>query len=133
MKRKTVLMIAFVICIICLTDCQDVEDDAVKPMDIIEDFFLAFEVSDYQTMKKYCTESCIDAYFHEGNVDGMVWAKLAGDAKEEPVDDHVTRVFVTVEMETAETSALYPATETSFYIELIYSNGLWLINGFPTG
>ena len=58
MKRKTVLMIAFVICIICLTVCQDVEDDAVKPMDIIEDFFLAFEVSDYQTMKKYCTESC---------------------------------------------------------------------------
>ena len=133
MKRKIVLMIAFALCIISLTVCQYVEDDAVKPMDIIEDFFLAFEVSDYQTMKKYCTESCIDAYFHEGNVDGMVWAKLAGDAKEEPVDDHVTRVFVTVEMETAETSALYPAAETSFYIELIYSNGLWLINGLPTG
>lgn len=116
-----------------LTACQDVENDAVKPMDIVKKFFLAFEVSDYQTMKKYCTESCIETYFHEGNVDGMVWAKLTEPAKEEIVNDYVTRIFVTVEMETAETSALYPATKTSFYVEFIYSDGLWLINAFPTG
>jgi|GEM_PF-4293582 len=63
----------------------------------------------------------------------MVWAKLTEPAKEEIVNDYVTRFFVTVEMETAETSALYPATETSFYVEFIYSDGLWLINAFPTG
>lgn len=120
MKRKRALLIAFVLCITFgLTACQDVENDAVKPMDIVEKFFLAFEVSDYKTMKKYCTESCIETYFHEGNVDGMVWAKLAEPAKEEIADDYVTRIFVTVEMETAETSALYPATETSFYVEFI--------------
>ena len=70
MKRKRALLIAFVLCITFgLTACQDVENDAVKPMDIVEKFFLAFEVSDYKTMKKYCTESCIETYFHEGNVD----------------------------------------------------------------
>lgn len=134
MKRKNVLLIVFVLCIaFCLTACQDIENDEVKPVDIVEEFFQAFEISDYQTMKKYCTESCIETYFHEGDVDGMVWAKLAEDAKEEPVDDRVTKVFVTVEMETAETSALYPETETSFYVEFIRSNGSWLINRFPTG
>lgn len=134
MKRKSALLIAFVLCIaVRLTACQDVEDDGVKPMDMVEDFFRAFEISDYKTMKKYCTESCIETYFHEGNVDGMVWAKLAEPAKEEIVDDYVRRIFVTVEMETAETSALYPETETSFYVEFICSDDFWLINGFPTG
>ncbi len=134
MKRKRALLIAFVLCIAFrLTACQGVEDDGVKPMDMVEDFFRAFEISDYKTMKKYCTESCIETYFHEGNVDGMVWAKLAEPAKEEIVDDYVRRIFVTVEMETAETSALYPETETSFYVEFICSDDFWLINGFPTG
>lgn len=134
MKRKSALLIAFVLCIaVRLIACQDVEDDGVKPMDMVEDFFRAFEISDYKTMKKYCTESCIETYFHEGNVDGMVWAKLAEPAKEEIVDDYVRRIFVTVEMETAETSALYPETETSFYVEFICSDDFWLINGFPTG
>ena len=42
--------------------------------------------------------------------------------------------FVSVEMETAETSALYPETQTSFYVELIRNNDdLWLIEGFFTG
>lgn len=91
-----------------LTACQDVENDAVKPMDIVEEFFLAFEVSDYQTMKKYCTESCIETYFHEGNVDGMVWAKLTEPAKEEIVDDYVMRIFVTVEMETGRNIGTIP-------------------------
>ena len=46
MKRKRALLIAFVLCITFgLTACQDVENDAVKPMDIVEKFFLAFEVS----------------------------------------------------------------------------------------
>lgn len=134
MKRKSILLIAFVLGItFILSACQDMENDAVKPMDIAEEFFQAFEVSDYKAMKKYCTESCIETYFHEGDVNGMVWAKLAEPAKEEIADDHVTRIFVTVEMETAETSALHPATGTSFYVEFIYSDGLWLINGFPTG
>lgn len=134
MKRKSALLIAFVLCItFILIACQDAENDAVKPMDIVEEFFQAFEVSDYEMMKRYCTESCIETYFHEGNVDGMVWAKLAEPAKEEIVDDHVTRIFVAVEMETAETSALYPEMETAFYVEFIYSDGVWLIDAFPTG
>ncbi|MEG2138998.1 MAG: hypothetical protein RRY64_10110, partial [Oscillospiraceae bacterium] len=78
--------------------------------------------------------NCIEYYFHDGDVDGMVWAKLTESGEERIVDDHMINLFVTVEMETAKTSALYPETETSFYVELIQNDtGSWLINGFPTG
>lgn len=85
-------------------------------------------------MKTYCTETCIDTYFHNGDVDGMVWAKLTESGEEKIVDDRIVHVFVTVEMETAKTSVLYPETETSFYVELVRNNqDAWLIKGFPTG
>ncbi len=105
-----------------------------EPSDITESFFAAFESSDYENMKNYCTAKCIETYFHDGDVDGMVWAKLTELGEEEISDDRIVHVFVTVEMETAETSALYPGTETSFYVEFLRSDdNAWLINGFPTG
>ena len=134
MNRKKISLIASVLCIIfSLTACKDAENDPITPTDVVENFFSAFESSDYKTMEKYCAESCIETYFHDGNVDGMVWAKIKERGEEEKVNTDVVRIFVTVEMETAETSALYPETETSFYVELVYHDRLWLINGFPTG
>lgn len=125
---------ASVICIIfSLTACKDAENDTITPTDVVENFFSAFESSDYKTMENYCTENCVETYFHDGDVNGMVWTKLTERGEEEIVSDHIMRIFVTVEMETVKTSALYPETETSFYVELVYSDGLWLINGFPTG
>ena len=135
MYMRKLFLVIFAICMVfTLTACKDTKKPSSTPTDVIESFFSAFESSDYKTMKTYCTEKCIEYYFHDGDVDGMVWAKLTESGEEEIVDDHNIYILVTVEMETAKTSALYPETETSFYVELIQNNdGSWLINGFPTG
>lgn len=85
-------------------------------------------------MKNLCTEECIQSYFHDNDVDGMICAKLMEIGEEELNDDNTVSILVSVEMETAETSALYPETKTAFYIKLVQGdNSSWLINSFPTG
>ncbi len=104
-----------------------------KPVDVTKSFFTAFQSSDYEAMKNFCTDSCIDSFFHKGDVDGMVWAKLT-DIGEETFDGDKCSISVSVKMETDENSALYPDTETSFFVVLIKDkNGSWLIDDFPTG
>jgi hypothetical protein len=106
-----------------------------EPVDIIESFFTAFEKADYESMKLYCTEKCINTYFHSDDVFGMIWAKAAQIAKEpESLNENECRIFVDVEMETAKTSALYGESETSFYVTMKRTdNNLWLIDTFVTG
>lgn len=135
MNKKKILLLVLAICMVfSMSACKDAKSSLSTPTDVTKKFFSAFESSDYTTMKAYCTEKCVEYYFHDGDVDGMVWAKLIESGEEEIVDDHIINIFVTVEMETAKTSALYPETETSFYVELIQNDtGAWLINGFPTG
>ncbi len=133
-KRKTLLIIFLICMAFSVAARQDMEKPAATPTDVTESFFSAFESSDYAAMEAYCTEKCIEYYFHDGDVNGMVWAELTEIGEEEIADDHIIDIFVTVEMETAKTSALYPETETSFYVELIQNDdGSWLINGFHTG
>ena len=100
-------------------------------------FFTAFENSDYEAMKSYCTKECIDSYFHENDVDGMKWAKAT---KIEDVYDENTiqadmyAFYVNVEMETSKNSALYGEKQTSFYVLLRQDEaGSWKINSFMTG
>lgn len=82
-------------------------------------------------MKSFCTDSCVQAYFHGGDVYGMVWAKLVQADEEKIVDDHIVNIFATVEMETAPTFTLYPETETSFYVALVHDeNDAWRIGNF---
>ena len=64
----------------------------------------------------------------------MIRAKLTALEETEQSENQICNLFVTVEMETAETSALYPDMETSFYIRLTESaDGLWQIDEFFTG
>lgn len=101
----------------------------------IKDFFSAFEKSDYTRMKTFCTKECVNAYFHEGDVFGMAWAKAAQIA-EKPESANATecKVFVTVEMEPVKTSVLYGSSSTSFYVVLKKADGgMWLIDSFVTG
>ena len=101
---------------------------------VVEQFFAAFETSDYEAMKGFCTETCIAAYFHDGDVFGMVSARAVDIGKAFFTDDDRCRVFVTVEMEPSEGSALYPEKSTSFYVALErYGGGLWRIDSFYTG
>lgn len=102
------------------------------PGEIAEAFFRAFAEADYETMKTYCTQSCVEHYFHGGDVDGMVWASLTALGEETAAGEWVY-LLASVEMETIPNSALYPDTRTAFYLELVQEDGAWRINGFPTG
>lgn len=117
----------------CLTNAQGEKEIAsLNPTEITKNFFASFEKSDYQNMKQYCTENCKKFYFHNGDVDGMAWAKLT-EIGEEKIDKNTCSIYVSVEMETVKRSALYPETSTSFFVVLIKGDdGSWLIDEFPT-
>jgi hypothetical protein len=107
----------------------------MEPIEVVENFFYAFEKADYESMQTSCSQECINIYFHDGDVFGMVWAKVTKvEETTENLKEDEIRVFVDVEMKTAETSALYGETETSFYVVLKkQSDGSWLVDKFVTG
>lgn len=111
------------------------EKSDAQPLDIAEMFFDAFEKGDYALMKTYCTKECIDYYFHDGDVFGMVWCKAVKLEEEQgTLNENECIIEVDVEMETAKTSALYGESETSFYVVLNKTDdGSWAINSFVTG
>lgn len=110
-------------------------DTADSPEEIVRQFFLAFETADYKKMRTYCTQNCIDSYFHEKDVFGMAWARaLKISSEQADPGSGGYKIYVDVEMETVEASALYPSTETSFFVVLVQSEGgSWLIDSFVTG
>lgn len=124
----------FCLTLLCalLTACQSGEQAENPPEDTVQAFFAAFEAADYQSMQNYCTEDCVDTYFHDGDVFGMVWAK-AENIQKQTIEEG-EGFLVDVQMETAPTSALYPETETSFYVWLTQNaSGDWLVDSFTTG
>ena len=140
-KRKGVRVagvkiLLLTVCLLALCACSVADSDAeASPTQITQSFFEAFETADYEAMKAYCTEDSIELYFRDNSVFGMVWAKAANIelATLNLVDSEYV-VLVEVEMETAETSALYPETETGFYVLFKQmEDGSLLIDGFITG
>ncbi len=130
--KKNIKVLFIMILILTLCACGNSNKQSSE--DITIKFFDAFETSNYELMKLYCTSDCIEKYFHDNDVNGMVWAKIRDMGQEENEDNGFSYVFVTVDMKTSEISALYPDTETSFYVELQkQENGELLINSFPTG
>lgn len=103
-------------------------------------FFNAFSSSDFEKMKIYCTQSCIDDFFGDGYVFGMKQAEVTdmdmqiSDAEyAKPSNDF--NIYVTVNMTPHEDSVFDSAqTSTSFYICLLRQpDGRYLINEFATG
>ena len=104
-------------------------------VDVIEKFFDAFAEADYETMRQYCTKECQDFFFHDGDVDGMVWAKLLSIDEDNYLDGTQNK-YVEVEAEFCPESALYGGGDsiTGFYVVLVKGeNGEWLVDSFPTG
>lgn len=129
--KKIALLCLTLLCVL-LTACQSGEQVETSPEGTVQAFFTAFETADYQSMQDYCTEDCVDTYFHDGDVFGMVWAK-AENIQKQTIEDG-EGFLVDVQMETAPTSALYPETETSFYVWLTQNAaGDWLVDSFTTG
>lgn len=137
-KKILIILITFAV-IVSLSACNKSGSDSdisqLSPAEITEGFFSAFENSDYETMKSYCTESCIEDYFHGDNVFGMIWAKAINIEKDPIIsEDDKYNIFVNVEMKTSKNSSLYPDTSTSFHVVLEkLENGSFLIDGFVTG
>lgn len=101
-------------------------------------FFNAFSSSDFDKMKDYCTQSCVEGFFGAEHVFGMKQAKVAdmqiSDA-EYAKSSNDFNIFVTVDMTPHESSVFDPAqTSTSFYVCLLRQpDGRYLINEFATG
>ena len=129
--KKIVILCLALLCVL-LAACQSGGQAETSPEDTVQAFFAAFETADYQSMQNYCTEDCVDTYFHDGDVFGMVWAK-AENIQKQTIEEG-EGFLVDVQMETAPTSALYPETETSFYVWLTQNaSGDWLVDSFTTG
>ncbi len=101
---------------------------------IVWQFFFYFAHSDFENMKKYCTQDFIDGYFGDGFVFGMESASLI-NMQIDPTQytgSGECSVHVTVAMKPAEGSVYSPDdTETEFDIQLLrQANGVYLINEF---
>ncbi len=116
-----------------MTQLDKMEND---PVEIVKRFFDAFANADYERMKVLCTQDCINTYFHEGDVFGMVWAKATKIGTEiRTLSETEYSIFVDVEMKAAEVSAYSSKdTSTSFYVAIKkQDDGSWLIDQFTTG
>ena len=104
-------------------------DDSV-PRETLDKFFEAFGESDYEAMKAFCTESCIEDYFHDGDVYGMILANVT-DIDYGRYREDGCYFFVTVEMEASEDSELAGGTTASFYVVLVQDEEEnWLVDRF---
>lgn len=138
-------ILAFILLLCCgLTACQsdnnehhnDSHHSTLETQEkyLLNQFFEAFEKQDYEIMKTYCTQECIDNLFHEGNVWGIKSAKLKRVDTTQCLSHHEYSVFVDIEMETTKESALYPETSTSLYIVFVKDHNHNLkIHSFETG
>ena len=115
---------------------ESVTTDTVR--DTVSAFFSAFEQSNFDEMKQYCTPDCIDGFFGSGYVFGMQRAKLTNltiDPTEYAKSSNDFIVQVDVEMQSAPGSVYAEGqTQTSFYLILLrQEDGSYRINEFATG
>ena len=125
-----------------VTDALETEKDLREmsdPIRTVELFFKAFYNQDFEKMKRYCTQSCVDNFFGDDYVFGM---KKAMPLSIATVDNLAEKGFTNgewiaqpkVKMIPAENSVFDPnQTETSFYLILKQQNGRYLIDEFATG
>ena len=125
-----------------VTDALETEKDLSEmsdPIRTVELFFKAFYNQDFEKMKRYCTQSCVDNFFGDDYVFGM---KKAMPLSIATVDNLAEKGFTDgewiaqpkVKMIPAENSVFDPnQTEISFYLILKQQDGRYLIDEFATG
>lgn len=125
-----------------VTDALETEKDLSEmsdPIRTVELFFKAFYNQDFEKMKRYCTQSCVDNFFGDDYVFGM---KKATPLSIGTVDNLAEKGYTDgewiaqpkVKMIPAENSVFDPnQTEISFYLILKQQNGRYLIDEFATG
>ena len=125
-----------------VTDALETEKDLREmsdPIRTVELFFKAFYNQDFEKMKRYCTQSCVDNFFGDDYVFGM---KKATPLSIGTVDNLAEKGYTDgewiaqpkVKMIPAENSVFDPnQTEISFYLILKHQDGRYLIDEFATG
>lgn len=125
-----------------VTDALETEKDLREmsdPIRTVELFFKAFYNQDFEKMKRYCTQSCVDNFFGDDYVFGM---KKATPLSIGTVDNLAEKGYTDgewiaqpkVKMIPAENSVFDSSqTETSFYMILKQQDGRYLIDEFATG
>ena len=125
-----------------VTDALETEKDLSEmsdPIRTVELFFKAFYNQDFEKMKRYCTQSCVDNFFGDDYVFGM---KKATPLSIGTVDNLAEKGYTDgewiaqpkVKMIPAENSVFDPnQTEISFYLILKQQDGRYLIDEFATG
>ena len=125
-----------------VTDALETEKDLSEmsdPIRTVELFFKAFYNQDFENMKRYCTQSCVDNFFGDDYVFGM---KKATPLSIGTVDNLAEKGYTDgewiaqpkVKMIPAENSVFDPnQTEISFYLILKQQDGRYLIDEFATG
>ena len=104
------------------------DDSAAR--ETLDKFFEAFAESDYEAMKAFCTESCIEDYFHDGDVNGMIRANIT-ETENARFKEGRFYYLVTVEIEASEDSEFAGETTASFYVILVQDEEEnWFINKF---
>ena len=123
---------------------SDSNDDSAEtkvkgdPETVISGFFKAFENDNFDLMKKYCTDSCIDTYFRDSRMFGMRKAALTEiniDPSEYLKSSNEIYAFVSVDMTPHSESIYAPDQKTaSFGISLMrQADGGYLIDNFSVG
>lgn len=125
-----------------VTDALETEKDLREmsdPIRTVELFFKAFYNQDFENMKRYCTQNCVDNFFGDNYVFGM---KKATPLSIGTVDNLAEKGYTDgewiaqpkVKMIPAENSVFDPnQTEISFYLILKQQDGRYLIDEFATG
>ena len=125
-----------------VTDALETEKDLREmsdPIRTVELFFKAFYNQDFEKMKRYCTQNCVDNFFGDDYVFGM---KKATPLSIGTVDNLAEKGYTNgewiaqpkVKMIPAENSVFDPnQTEISFYLILKQQDGRYLIDEFATG
>lgn len=112
--------------------------DNTTPEYTIDQFFYSFGTGDFENMKRYCTQNCINTFFKDDAVFGMKKANLTEmniNPLEYAKSSNVFNIFVSVNMTPSEKSVFDPSeTSTSFYVILQrQTDGRYLIDEFATG
>ena len=125
-----------------VTDALETEKDLREmsdPIRTVELFFKAFYNQDFEKMKRYCTQSCVDNFFGDDYVFGMKKAMplsiaTVNNLAEKGFTDGEWIAQPKVKMIPAENSVFDPnQTEISFYMILKQKNGKYFIDEFATG
>ena len=125
-----------------VTDALETEKDLREmsdPIRTVELFFKAFYNQDFEKMKRYCTQNCVDNFFGDDYVFGMKKATplsigTVDNLAEKGYTDGEWIAHPKVKMIPAENSVFDPnQTEISFYLILKQQDGRYLIDEFATG